>query len=405
MFKLPRVFAGAGILLLAFLFFSCSKMRTFMEEGRFCSDYDYGLVESASAPPHPPDVCVTPETVKLGRFLFYDVNLSKGKNQSCASCHKQNLGFSDGLTRAIGSTGRVHPRNSIAIANAGYFSPYTWSNPTLKRLDNQTLVPFFSENTATTIEELAISGIEHVVAARLQSDPKYVAMFAEAFGENTIDVIHIARAIAAFEVTMISDQSPFDRNAMTSSAIRGKRIFESEIGGCYHCHGGKNFNIDDTLGILSFQNIGLYNVRNKGDYPDQALHGPAAALQTQGLSQTSGKETDRGKFRTPSLRNVAVTAPYMHDGSLKTLREVIEVFNAGGRNITTGPFAGDGRKNPHKDPRIRQLDLTEMQKSDLIEFLKSLTDDCYLTDPRLSDPNLSKPIQPDYCRTISTDRQ
>lgn len=264
---------------------------------------------------------------------------------------------------------------------------------------------FFSENTATTIEELAISGIEHVVAARLQSDPKYVAMFAEAFGENTIDVIHIARAIAAFEVTMISDQSPFDRNAMTSSAIRGKRIFESEIGGCYHCHGGKNFNIDDTLGILSFQNIGLYNVRNKGDYPDQALHGPAAALQTQGLSQTSGKETDRGKFRTPSLRNVAVTAPYMHDGSLKTLREVIEVFNAGGRNITTGPFAGDGRKNPHKDPRIRQLDLTEMQKSDLIEFLKSLTDDCYLTDPRLSDPNLSKPIQPDYCRTISTDRQ
>ncbi|EPG73195.1 di-heme enzyme, MXAN_0977 family [Leptospira fainei serovar Hurstbridge str. BUT 6] len=404
MFKLPRVFTGAGIILLAFLFLVCSKIRTFAEERGICSDYNYELPESFPSPAHPPDVCVTPKTVELGRFLFYDTNLSKGQNQSCASCHKQSLGFSDGLARAIGSTGRVHPRNSIAIANVGYFSPYTWSNPTLRRLDNQTLIPFFSENTATTIEELAISGIEHVVAARLQSDPKYVAMFLAAFGENKIDVIHIARAIAAFETTMISYQSPFDRNVMTPSAIRGKQIFESEVGGCFHCHGGKNLNIDDAVGNLTFQNIGLYNVRNKGDYPDQALHGAAATLQTQGIYQTTGKEIDRGKFRTPSLRNVAVTAPYMHDGSIKTIREVIEVFDNGGRNIASGPFSGDGRKNPHKDPRIRPLNLTEAQKTDLIEFLKSLTDDCYLTDPRLSDPNQPAPIQPHYCRKIRTIR-
>ncbi|WP_246028172.1 cytochrome c peroxidase [Leptospira fletcheri] len=386
----------AGVFPLGIVLGSCSKWKVLAEAGGFCGNYDYGLAETVSSPKHPPDVCVTKETVTLGRHLFYEKDLSKNRNQSCASCHKQSLGFSDGLPRSIGSTGKVHPRNSLSISNPGYFSPYTWANQNLNRLDNQTLIPFFSENTRTTIEELAISGKEHVIAARLRENPKYPGMFREAFGEEAIDVIHIARAIAAFEVTMISLRSPFDRKALSEAAERGKKIFESDAAGCYRCHGGPYFNSDEK-GNIPFANIGLYNVENKGDYPDHDLHGPIAALQTQGIYAITRKSSDRGKFKTPSLRNVAVSAPYMHDGSVSTLREVLDLFDSGGRNIRHGVFFGDGRKNPNKDPRIRPLGLAEAQKSDLLEFLRSLTDDCFLTDPSLSDPEEMPPTQPKHC--------
>ncbi|TGK20847.1 cytochrome-c peroxidase [Leptospira fluminis] len=396
---MPETFRGlslAGLVLLATVLGFCSKLKYLAEAGGFCGNYDYGFAETVAAPKHPPDVCVTKETVTLGRHLFYEKDLSRNRNQSCASCHKQSLGFSDGLPRSIGSTGKVHPRNSLSIANPGYFSPYTWANPALNRLDNQTLIPFFSENTLTTIEELAITGREHVVAARLRENPKYPGMFRAAFGEEAIDVIHIARAIAAFEITMISLRSPFDRKVLSAAAERGKKIFESDTAGCYHCHGGPYFNSDEK-GDIPFANIGLYNVGNKGDYPDRNLHGATAALQTQGIYTITTKSSDRGKFKTPSLRNVAVSAPYMHDGSVATLREVVDLFDSGGRNIRHGVFFGDGRKNPNKDPRIRPLGLTESQKSDLLEFLRSLTDDCFLTDPLLSDPEGAVPVPPEHC--------
>ncbi|MCE9599307.1 MAG: di-heme enzyme [Spirochaetia bacterium] len=379
------------------LLYSCN-LRGAAESIGYCSSYDFDLPPNVEPPRHPPDVCLTRARVELGRKLFYDARLSLNQTQSCSSCHKQILSFSDGLMRARGSTGQTHPRNALSLTNVGYFASLTWFNPDLHRLDNQTLIPFFAEDTPTTIQELSISGKEHVITARMNADPTYPRMFAEAFPGASADVIHIARALAAFQTTLISFQSPFDLGTMSEPAKRGQALFNSETTGCFHCHGGRDFNLDDEAGRLWFQNVGLYNVAGRGDYPDVSVHGPAAARATQGLSLVTEKKEDRGKFRTPSLRNVAVTGPYMHDGSVATLVDVIEIFNQGGRDIRAGAFSGDGRQNPNKDHRVRSLALTREQKADLLEFLKSLTDECFLNEPHFSDPAAPPPKRPAYCR-------
>ncbi|MCR9145031.1 MAG: cytochrome-c peroxidase [bacterium] len=380
-----------------------------------CADYDFALPPDFAPPPHPAGVCITPERVALGRRLFYEAALSRDANQSCASCHIQKLAFSDGRARSLGSTGATHPRNALALTNAGYFSTLTWFNPEVTRFDNQVLIPLFSENTNTTIEEMAISGMEWVVTRRLQSDdanPSYSQMFVAAFPERGLNagsapkdvgrimhITNVARALAAFQATMVAYRSPYDRGDLSPAASRGRELFESERTGCADCHSGVNLNRDRETQRLNYYNIGLYNVGLQNDYPDQALHGSRAApRQTQGLHLVTGRPEDRGRFRTPSLRNVAVTGPYMHDGSIETLAEVVAHFNAGGRNIKSGPLAGDGRKNLHKDPRIRPLELSADEERDLVAFLESLTDECFLNDPRFSDPDAPPPEPPAHCR-------
>lgn len=392
----PAVYRIAALAFLLFL--NYCKLQEFAESLGYCRAYPFDLPANVPAPAHPPDACLTPARVDLGRHLFYDKRLSLNQMQSCASCHKQELGFTDGRVRAQGSTGQTHPRNALGLANVGYFESLTWFNPDLHRLDNQTLIPFFAEDTSTTIRELAISGKEHVITERLDSSPEYRQMFRAAFPGAAADVIHIARALSAFQTTLISYQTPYDLGTMSESAQRGQALFYSELTGCFHCHGGRDFNLDDRAGKLWFQNVGLYNVAGKGDYPDVSVHGVVAARATQGLSLITEKPEDRGKFRTPSLRNVAVTGPYMHDGSVAMLEDVIELFNQGGRNVHTGPFAGDGRQNPNKDPRVRPLGLTAAQKSDLSQFLHALTDQCFLNEPRFSDPNAPPPERPAYCK-------
>lgn len=376
---------------------SCARVKLFLGVQR-CPDYDFRLPPGFPLPQHPPDICVTPASAELGRRLFYDERLSGNEQQSCSTCHVQNRSFTDGRVRSIGSTGRIHPRNSMSLANVGYFSTFTWQNSELIRLDNQTLIPFFAENTKTTIEELMITGKEHIVADRLRSDESYGRLFSEVFPGQPIDITRVSRALAAFQTTLISARSPYDRGTMTESAKRGEMLFRSERTGCFHCHGGPHFNLDDAAGKLWYQNVGLYNVTERGDYPDHALHGDAAERQTQGLFVLTGDPRDRGKFRTPSVRNTAVSGPYMHDGSMADLDSVIEHFNTGGRVTTEGPFAGDGRKNPNKDPRVRALSLTPGEKADLRAFLEALTDDCFLNDPAFSDPEKSPPILPDHCK-------
>lgn len=382
-----------------------------------CAPYDFGLPADVAPPPQPLGVCITPERVALGRRLFYDQRLSRDNNQSCATCHIQRLGFTDGLARSRGSTGEIHPRNSQGLANAGYFTSLTWFNPELNRFDNQALIPFFSENTPTTIEELAISGMEWVVTRRLKDDPRYPAMFVAAFPTRDLSpdsdpdevakimhISHIARALAAFQATLVSYRSAYDRGELSASARRGLALFDSmERTGCRNCHSGPSLNLDaGENGTLNFHNVGLYNLGPHGDYPDHFLHGPRIApRQTQGLFLVTRKPDDRGKFRTPSLRNVAVTGPYMHDGSIATLAGVIDHFNAGGRLIAGGPLAGDGRRNPNKDPGVRALNLSAAERADLLEFLKSLTDECFLTDPRFSDPEQPPPKQPAHCAPLS----
>lgn len=360
--------------------------------------YPFNLPPGAPPPPLSPEDCPTTEQVSLGLKLFYEKDLSANQTQSCATCHNQSFGFTDGLTTSVGSTGDVHPRNSQGLANVMYMPTLTWARPDITRLDAQALNPLLSVNSVTTIEELNLFGQENLAIDRLNSKPSYPSMFGAAFGTNEISITQIARALAAFEFTMVSFQSDFDRGTMSASAQAGRAVFESNQAGCLNCHSGPFFNGDRGVRRVGFHNIGLYNVGGTGDYPDQALHGSTANKATQGLYAVTGNSSDRGKFRTPSLRNVDVTGPYMHDGSMGTLAEVIEHYDLGGRNITTGAFAGDGRANVNKDPNIRSLGLTTQQKSDLVEFLKALTDNCFLTDPALSDPNAAAPVQPGYCR-------
>lgn len=374
----------------------CAKLRYALSGT--CPEYDFGTPPGVSPPAQPPEVCMTPERVALGRSLFYDRRLSLNETQSCSTCHVAALGFADGKARPTGSTGQIHPRNVPGLADVGYFSVLTWTLPELTRLENQTLIPFFSEKSDVTIEELNVSGKEYVILDRLKADQNIRAMFEQAFPGEPIDISHIAKALAVFQTTLISYQSPFDLGHMNDAAKRGYALFQSEKTGCFHCHGGRDFNQDDQAGKLWYQNVGLYNVSDAGDYPDHSLHGSAGARQTQGLSLVTGKKEDRGKFRTPSLRNVSVTAPYMHDGSVATLEEAIEVFANGGRNIANGPFAGDGTKNPNKDVRVRALSLSRQDKADLVEFLKALKDECFLSNPNFSDPGAPPPLQPEYCK-------
>ncbi|WP_428717355.1 hypothetical protein [Undibacterium curvum] len=151
---------------------------------------------------------------------------------------------------------------------------------------------------------------------------------------------------------------------------------------CFHCHGSFNFNDQVKFKGLSqvdtpFHNTGLYNIDGKGGFP----------FPNRGLFESTLRAQDMGAFRAPSLRNVAVTAPYMHDGSIATLKEVLDFYAAGGRHITTGIYAGDGRTNPYKSDLITRINLSEQDKSDLIDFLGTLTDDKFLRNPRFSNPN------------------
>lgn len=194
--------------------------------------------------------------------------------------------------------------------------------------------------------------------------------------------------MASFERTILSGDSPYDRyqrgddpNAISESAKRGEGLFFSERLECFHCHGGFNFTgtvdyLDKGFAEVEFHNTGLYNLKGKFSYPQPNL----------GLYLFTNQEEDIGKFKAPTLRNIAVTAPYMHDGSVKTLEGVIDHYSAGGRTVKAGPNAGVGSENPNKSEFIKRSALSPKEKGDLIAFLKSLTDENLLRDPSFSNP-------------------
>lgn len=326
------------------------------------------------------------EKVALGRHLFYDKRLSLNETQSCASCHAQANAFTDGLARSVGSTGDMTPRGSMSIANVAYLTTLTWANPAMVALEDQALVPMFGEEPV----ELGLSGQESTLLERLSGDPRYVELFDAAFPDDAepISLGSIVRAIASFERTVMSFSSPYDRftygadsEALTESAKRGLELFFSEELECFHCHGGFNFSDSTaqegtTIVETMFHNTGLYNIAGTGAYPEP----------NTGVHAHTGLPSDMGRFRAPSLRNIALTAPYMHDGSMKSLDEVLDHYAAGGRNIESGPYAGDGRAHPNKSEFLHGFALSQTQRADLLAFLESLTDDSLFTRESLSDP-------------------
>lgn len=332
----------------------------------------------------PPENPMSAEKVELGRHLFYDLRLSGNGTQSCASCHDQARGFADGLATPLGSTGGVLARNSMGLTNSVYSYPLTWANPNLPDLEHQILVPLFGEFPV----ELGAVGHEDEILQRLRDEPVYAPLFAAAFPERddpfTFDVVR--DALACFTRTLISGDSPYDRfvygdEPLSASALRGMDLFFSEAVECHHCHSGFNFSLsvkhaNTVFEPQAFHNTGLYNVGGTGAYP----------LGNEGLYESTGLEADRGRFRAPTLRNVAVSGPYMHDGSIATLEEVLDTYAAGGRNVTEGPFAGDGRANIHKSGFVGGFEMTAQDRDDLLAFLHALTDDTFLADPRHANP-------------------
>ncbi|WP_437721396.1 MbnH family di-heme enzyme [Sorangium sp. So ce861] len=348
--------------------------------------FAWGLPPGFPVPKVPDDNPMSSAKVELGRRLFYDRRLSGNGTYSCGTCHVQELAFTDGLPTGKGSTGQFHVRGSMSLANVAYLTTLTWGNPLLDSLEEQALLPMFGE----TPVELGLAGMEEELFQRLRDEPLYQELFPAAFpgDEDPIRLDTITKAIAAFERSLLSYRSPYDRyrydgdpSGMSEAALRGMDLFFSEKLECFHCHGG--FNLSDsvqhdgtTFTEVMFHNTGLYNIGESGAYPEG----------NAGVYDISGNEADMGRFRAPTLRNIALTAPYMHDGSIETLEEVLDHYAAGGRTIEGGPNAGVGSKNKFKSELITGFDLTEEEKADVIAFLESLTDDEFLTDPRHADP-------------------
>lgn len=345
----------------------------------------WALPQGFPVPAVPSDNPMSAAKVDLGRFLFYDKRLSGNGTLACAGCHLQDKAFTDGFAVSQGSTGELTARNSQPLGNVAYSPTLTWANPSLVLLERQMEVPLFGENPV----EMGITDRNKAaVLQRLADAPVYAAKFAAAYPGNTNPVTwgNVVNAMAAFQRTLISGNSRYDqfvagKAAFNAAETRGKDLFFGAKAGCSQCHSGFNFNdqvVDAASTVINkpFHNIGLYNVGGTGAYPEP----------NRGVLELSGLFKDMGAFRAPSLRNVEVTAPYMHDGSMATLEEVLDVIAEGGRNLTTGANAGDGRLSPYKSKLVTPLALTSQDKSDLIAFLKTLTDREFLSNPQQSDP-------------------
>jgi cytochrome c peroxidase len=325
------------------------------------------------------------EKVDLGRHLFYDERLSNDETFSCASCHRQALAFTDGFATATGSTGEPHPRSSMSLANVAYASTLTWANPLMGELERQALLPLFGDAPI----ELGLKSIAQI-EQRLRGLAIYRDLFRAAFpgAAEPITANNMNKALAAFQRTLISGRSAFDRwffdgdeRALNESARRGYELFGGEALGCSHCHGGFNFSDHtrseaDVTAEAPYHNTGLYDLDGHGAYP----------APNTGVHDVTQNPAHMGSFKAPSLRNVAVTAPYMHDGSIATLSQVLDHYAAGGRTIAHGPQAGVGSRNPLKSERLTGFALSAEQRGDLLEFFESLTDHDFLNDPKFSDP-------------------
>lgn len=287
--------------------------------------------------PEPLDNSLNVARWDLGKRMFFDSQFSIDGSISCASCHQPPLAFASATSTSPGANGALGTRNVPSLANVGYF-PYFLREGGVPTLEMQVLVPIQEENE-----------FHHnivVIAERLKDDETYVAMSLEAYGEEPSPFV-VTRALAAFQRGLVSGFSPYDQwvgeetGALSSDALDGLEVFQQV--GCDRCHGGEQFTDHRIL------NNGLY-----GEYDDP------------GLARLTGREEDRGKFKVPSLRNVGVTAPYMFDGSLSTLDDVIEHYSAGGSS------------HPNQAAELEPFELSATQKDNLKAFLHSLTDPTFL---------------------------
>ena len=295
----------------------------------------------------------SPEKAKLGRLLFFDPILSKNQDMSCATCHNPSLGFSDGLQTAKGSDGSSLPRNTPTLWNAGYSTKLFWDGRA-DSLEAQMSVPLHAEN------EMAGSDAETV--ARLMKIPEYVELFNKAFGNNAITVENAQTAIASFERTLVSNNSPFDKyaagqfDALTSQQRRGLNLFRSAATRCFECHAAPTFGSDDFFVTGSPDLEGFQHDEGR------------AAIASDGQD---------GAFKAPTLRNVALTGPYMHNGAFATLDDVLWFYEKG----------GGSQYGLEVDRHILPIELSAQEHEDLVAFLYALTDESAMPEIPTSVPS------------------
>ena len=289
---------------------------------------------------------LTTARIDLGKRLFYEKALSLDSTISCASCHLPEAAFSDHNPISLGINGKLGNRNVPTLANIGYH-PYFFAEGGSPSLEMQMIGPICSDSEMGFNTKLLVE--------RLAGDKYYDSLAKVAYARN-MDLFVLTRAVGAFERSLISGNAPYDRflqgdkTAISESAQRG---FENFMGkwGCASCHSGH------LLSNFLFENIGLYE-----EYEDR------------GRVLVSLDSTDEGKFKVPTLRNIALTYPYMHDGSIKTLEEVIEFYAQG------------GKKHPNKHMFVRKRKMSEQDKADLLAFMHSLTDSSFITNPAYLNP-------------------
>jgi cytochrome c peroxidase len=330
-------------------------------------NYQWQIPQGFPEPIVPLDNPMSEAKVKLGEMLFFDVNLSFNQTLSCASCHQPQFAFAQAQQFAVGASGKILRRNTQALVNVAYNSNLTWAHSGLNSIEQQILIPMFAEDPI----ELGITGHEKEILERVNTE-QYQTLSAAAFDNKTLNFELIVNALASYVRSLISFNSAFDRYAylaedlaLSESAIRGMDLFFSERLECFHCHGGFNFtqasqHQEQRLDLRPFHNTGLYNEDGVGGFP----------LSDLGLYEVTAEAKDMGRFRAPTLRNVAYTAPYMHDGSLATLSDVIDFYAAGGRE--------KGKNSPLKSPFIKGFVLQQSEKNDLLTFLNCLSDESFI---------------------------
>ncbi|WP_342803817.1 cytochrome-c peroxidase [Novosphingobium album (ex Liu et al. 2023)] len=313
------------------------------------------LPAGIAPPPVPPGNAMSAAKVALGRRLFHDADLSINGTLSCATCHDQRRAFSDGVRAHPGAHGEPGLRNVPSLVNVAWFTPLTWGDPAQTTLERQALVPITGDDPI----EMGMKGQEAELARRLSGNPCYRKLFRKAFPETRgrIDLASVSRALAAFERTLVSYDTPWDRaraggDPLPEAARRGEAAFAQ----CAGCHAGPNFT------DLRFHRL-------PGGAADADLDSVIDSGRDAGLARATRRAEDAGMIRTPSLRNAAITAPYLHDGSAPTLEAAI---------------ARHG------------LALSPARTAELVAFMGELTDRTITTDPRHARPGARCDIASGY---------
>jgi len=337
--------------------------------------YAWDVPDGIALPLIPRNNPMTEEKFQLGRHLFYDTRMSANGNIACASCHHQDKAFTDGRSNPIGTYGETHPRNAQTLGNTGWYSTLNWGNPVTLTLERQVRIPMFGD---TPFEHGLEEHNQQKILQTLVADPVYQQLFRAAFpgqqsGWNYVN--HVTPALATFIRGMTSFNAPWDHyllgdtGALSAQQQRGLALFSSDRLHCSQCHIADHFLSDSHVS----QKDGSYSV---GFHNNAAV--AAYEYPNTGKFEATGDAADLGLFRTPGLRNIALTAPYMHDGSQPDLRGVILTYAAGGKS------------NPdNKDPLITGFNISDDEVTDLIAFLCSFTDNEFIANDRYSNPWLT----------------